>query len=616
MPKALPLLLMVIAFAVSSAWEVAAWGPRGDAMFFEVTDSPSQRLDRAVRWCMADPQLALPPADCTGRAPRMGSLNAGYSKLALWVAVDLERARSVPGALLLDIDYPSLDRVEVFDPARPGTVLAVLGDTLPFAAKTLSSRSLTVPIDIPEGRSTLWLRVESRASLTVPLALWRPSDFAVHERSGVALYAAYYGLVVGLALFYLLLAVGVRDLTFGFYSAYALALGLGLAARNGMGAQYLWPHAPALSQHSMWFGVVATIVLGSVVVIRFLNLRERGGWTLWGINVLVACSVLVALPGIFIQAEWAWPLLSVCMLGLCVTAVVASVSAVRRRVPAARPFLIAWAFLSVGVVGLALRNLGVLPTNFWTNSAIELGSSAELLMLALALAARFALLRDANQHAQSALLLMQRRALAASALAEQRLEQRVFERTGELEAANRSLRDSEARLRDMTARDGLTGLSNRAGLRTGLEAAITRWRLGGRPPAVLLLDLDGFKPVNDRHGHAVGDLVLVEIARRLQRAVNDGDEVARHGGDEFVVLMHDAGDAAGLEARVARVADALAEPITLEEFQGIVGASIGVAEVASAVESSESLLRRADMAMYQAKASGSGRWAYAPRLPG
>lgn len=237
-------------------------------------------------------------------------------------------------------------------------------------------------------------------------------------------------------------------------------------------------------------------------------------------------------------------------------------------------------------------------------------------MLALALASRFALLRDANQRAQSALLVMQRRALADSALSEQRLEQRVFERTGELEAANRSLRDSEARLRDMTARDGLTGLSNRAGLRTGLEAAITRWRLGGRPPAVLLLDLDGFKPVNDRHGHAVGDLVLVEIARRLQRAVNDGDEVARHGGDEFVVLMHDAGDAAGLEARVARVADALAEPITLEEFQGIVGASIGVAEVASAVESSESLLRRADMAMYQAKASGTGRWAYAPRLPG
>jgi len=129
---------------------------------------------------------------------------------------------------------------------------------------------------------------------------------------GVGLDAAYCGLVVGLALFYLLRAVGARDLSFAIYSGYALALGLSLAARNGRGTHNLPRRTPVLSQHVPWLGVIAATALGGILVIRFLDLLERGGWTLWGMNMMVACCAMVVLFAVLIEAEWARPMLSVC----------------------------------------------------------------------------------------------------------------------------------------------------------------------------------------------------------------------------------------------------------------------------------------------------------------
>ncbi|MDP9819869.1 GGDEF domain-containing protein [Spirilliplanes yamanashiensis] len=148
-----------------------------------------------------------------------------------------------------------------------------------------------------------------------------------------------------------------------------------------------------------------------------------------------------------------------------------------------------------------------------------------------------------------------------------------------------------AQLRHQAFHDSLTGLANRALFLERLAAALPA------APAVLLIDLDDFKPVNDRYGHAAGDRLLVEVARRLTAAVRAGDTVARLGGDEFAVIV--AGDGAG--AVPARVAAALAEPFAV----GDTGASIGVAH-ARPGQSADAVLHEADLAMYAAKARGKG----------
>jgi diguanylate cyclase (GGDEF)-like protein len=150
--------------------------------------------------------------------------------------------------------------------------------------------------------------------------------------------------------------------------------------------------------------------------------------------------------------------------------------------------------------------------------------------------------------------------------------------------------------------DTLTGLSNRRCLADRLTAALGRASRGELPPAVLLVDLDGFKGVNDHHGHRAGDAVLIETAHRLQSAVRGTDTVARLGGDEFVVLCEGLDDAGAAEV-VARIQAALTQPITLDGYQVTLGASIGVV-VARPDEAADALLDRADEAMYAAKRPG------------
>lgn len=177
------------------------------------------------------------------------------------------------------------------------------------------------------------------------------------------------------------------------------------------------------------------------------------------------------------------------------------------------------------------------------------------------------------------------------------LEARVAERTVQL-------RQATADLKRLALTDSLTGLGNRALLAERIGQAIARATRGGAPPAVLLLDLDEFKTINDSLGHGAGDAVLVEVARRLQGVVRDADTVARLGGDEFAIVMPEASEDQSL--RIAqRVLDALRPPVPIGDAPVQAAASIGL-RFAARGQSAEDLLRDADTAMYVAKARGRG----------
>ena len=154
--------------------------------------------------------------------------------------------------------------------------------------------------------------------------------------------------------------------------------------------------------------------------------------------------------------------------------------------------------------------------------------------------------------------------------------------------------------------DSLTGLANRALLRDRLEQAIARSRRSAATVAVLFCDLDGFKMINDTLGHDIGDLLLVEVARRLERGLRDGDTAARIGGDEFALVVDVArpGDAVDLAERLL---DSLRKPFVIEGREVVARASIGVADSSADAPDGDELLCRADIAMYVAKSRGRDR---------
>jgi diguanylate cyclase (GGDEF)-like protein/PAS domain S-box-containing protein len=166
----------------------------------------------------------------------------------------------------------------------------------------------------------------------------------------------------------------------------------------------------------------------------------------------------------------------------------------------------------------------------------------------------------------------------------------------------------ERQLTHAAFHDALTQLPNRALFRDRLEHALTRADRQFKSTAVLFVDLDNFKVVNDSLGHEAGDVLLAVAAQRLAACLREEDTVARFGGDEFALLIEEVQGEAGAIAVAERIADSFREPILLETREVFVGASVGIVISKPRLgDGSDSLLRNADLAMYRAKATGRGR---------
>ncbi len=161
----------------------------------------------------------------------------------------------------------------------------------------------------------------------------------------------------------------------------------------------------------------------------------------------------------------------------------------------------------------------------------------------------------------------------------------------------------EARTRHEAVHDPLTGLANRTLLRDRLEHALAKSERRTGATAVLFVDLDNFKAINDRYGHSIGDAVLMELGRRLRTAIRPGDTVARFGGDEFVAVCEDV-DEASARMVGGRILEAIGMPVTTGAAEHWLSASVGIA---LGGRDADALLDNADAAAYCAKAAGRGR---------
>ncbi|QOL49527.1 sensor domain-containing protein [Massilia litorea] len=211
----------------------------------------------------------------------------------------------------------------------------------------------------------------------------------------------------------------------------------------------------------------------------------------------------------------------------------------------------------------------------------------------------------------------QREATDAVRRARDELELRVATRTAELAGANALLQDeiverrqAEARVHHMAYHDSLTGLPNRALLADRLERAIAAAQRAGTRLAVMFLDLDRFKTINDSLGHATGDFLLKEVASRLCHAVRASDTVARLGGDEFVVLVPGAGTLEECSQVGDKIIEVLGAPVRFEGHSLHISPSIGICVYPDDGADVDLLMRHADAAMYSAKAAGRNNYQF------
>ncbi|WP_220272010.1 diguanylate cyclase [Crenobacter cavernae] len=607
MLSALRFLLLLVLAAVARAGPAVALEP--GTLSAKLADHVEVLADPGHAF---DLEEVIAPSNAARFAPaaRGGNdVNFGYSKNTYWLRFTIEPRTS--GRWLLDVGFPSLDSITVYLPAAGKRYH--MGDTLPFAERPLPNRNFLVPVDLRAGQpQTVYLRVESEGSLTVPLTLWEAEAFRNHDQDRYAMLALYYGMLLALGLYNLLLYLSLRDRNYLAYVAFAASMAVGQLSLNGLGNQYLWPAFPAWGNVALTSGFAATGFFGALFTRLFLATRRHTPKLDTLIVALAAGFAIAAFGPAFMPYRWAAILTSLLGASFAVVAEVAAIRCLIRQQPGARYFLLAWTLLLAGVAMMALRNLGWLPTNALTSHAMQVGSALEMLLLSFALADRIQTAHSEKEQAQAEAIATKETMLDVLRQHEQELEARVAERTRELARANARLTASENKLSHLAHHDPLTGLANRLLLHERLASAMLRAQRSGEMLGVLLIDLDGFKPVNDRFGHDTGDKLLIAVAGALKASVRDTDTVVRLGGDEFVLLLealHSADDAGRvadkLLANLRRVSAALDCPLAIS-------ASVGIALYPTHGLDAPTLLQQADVAMYRAKEAGRDRWCRQP----
>jgi diguanylate cyclase (GGDEF)-like protein len=518
----------------------------------------------------------------------------GFQRGAFWFhATIVNRDPSEPRWLLVQ-EYPLSDRLELYLRYPDGRVVEhVGGDHVPFSARSVRYRHpnflVDLPVDVPV---QLLLRVKSESSMQVPLQLYTQAAFTEVSRDAQLAIGLYYGILLALFFYNLVLWISLRDGSYFWYLCHITAFGLVLFTLNGLGFEYLWPRSPWLADHMVPISICLALVAMLQFARIFLELPERAPRLNVGTALLIGFFVVFGVASIWLPYRVSTPVASRAVLVGVLWIVFATLHVLRRGYTPARLLLLAWSMFLLGTAIFTLLAFGVLPKNFATEYGVQIGSALEMLLLSIALGYRYAQLRNENQRITDE--------------ANRQLERNVAERTRELQRALSQLEETHERLRDSSRRDALTGLYNRSYFHEGFERLLAQCRDARRPLSLLMVDLDHFKSINDRHGHLVGDDCLRWAAHRIGRALRPHDALlARFGGEEFVVVLPDHDLRAAVEVAEEVRRSLVAEACESQGVQLRVSASIGVHTIApDAADDIDDALDTADKALYAAKANG------------
>ncbi len=503
-------------------------------------------------------------------APQSAYATLGLRKEPVWLRIPIQwNGRGGPN-WMLDIDYAPLNRIDAYL-VREGRVVqsGLLGNLQPFDKRVVPSRSHALPLELKAGTDhELYLRVETQGAMILPITVMRPQVFHTEAMDEHILQGLLAGLGLCLVIYSLVQWVSTREPLFLKYAMLTTGSLMFSVVQFGIGGMYLWRGLPWFELHGA--ALMALLAAGST----FLFVEEvlRGpGMSRYFSRVMYAGAAALGLVALLyaldlIHIHTVSRVIGTLGLLPALMGLPGAVRLARRGDAIGWYFLTAWLgyFITTAVMVGVIR--GYIDANLWTLHAFQAGATLDMVLFMRVLGLR---MRAIHAEARSA------------------------------------VRERDTFV-SMAYTDPLTGLPNRRGLDARLAtemAATTPQRL----LAVYMIDLDGFKQVNDRHGHELGDELLIAVGKRLGAQLRSSDIVARLGGDEFVVTAGGLADERQARELGHKLIEAFRAPFGLSGGRECtVGLTIGYVLVPTDGDDPVSLLRQADAAMYAGKQGGKG----------
>ncbi len=522
---------------------------------------------------LSDPERNIDAAEALQRLaefspPASPHAGMGFRNDAMWFHIPVSTTSNSDGHWVLEIDYALLNRAEVFI-AREGRTekVATMGSLLPFRDRPLGSRTPAVMLDLIPGQQVdILFRVDTRSSVIVPVKFMKPAAF--HSRANHEFLLQGILIAIGLCLlaFSLQKWASLKDTVYAKYAALIVCHILFSMHLFGLGAIYLWTDRPWIEVHMAGLSLLmvsATLALFvEAVLANDLHPRARLALKLLAL-VLVLFAILYALD--LMNNRWLGLVSAVFGLMPALIGLQGAIARVRRGDIVGTYFIVAWVgYFLTGVI-FSLTINGHIGVNFWTLHALQFGATFDMLLFM-----RIVILRSTAEH----------------------------------RLAQQAMRERDA-MKSLANTDSLTTLINRRGLNEAL-AELVPHATPERLLVIYMLDLDGFKPVNDQYGHDIGDELLITIGARLKAAVREHDIVARVGGDEFVVVATEIKtetQAADLGSKLLAIFNT---PFKHDVNGSRVGVTIGYVLSPNDGTQVTELLKSADAAMYTGKQMGKG----------
>lgn len=487
-------------------------------------------------------------------------LSFGMISSPLWLkfSIDNPTEKSVEKIFSIETSWLNALSIYIYQDDNQLAKYA-MGDELVQTDRPVDSRFYVVDYDFEPGLTEIYVRVAGTDPMLLPIFLNDRKTFAKRFEIEDYSYGILYGVLGALAFYNLMLFVSLRSVPHLAYTIYLLTyIALNLSY-TGHGFRWFWPDNTYWQQWSNPVLMIAGGVAMMLFACCFLKIRKTLPKLFW-IVVGITIAILIAFGAAYYlqQIQTALVLGFVYTFIYSVLMIVIGVLAFKAGNPSAKYFLPATTIVAICAAVTVMTIWNVLPYSVWAYRSAEVGMVIEALLLALALADQF--------------------------------------RRGEIK---RVFAEEQAR------KDPLTGLNNRRAFQEQVKTLWQHCRHEKLPAAIIMIDLDFFKKINDQHGHLFGDRVLQATAQQLQVSLRDGDVLARWGGEEFILFMPDTTTdtaevvAERIRERIFGLAECFPEIASLT-----LSASLGVADSRGGAESLDALINQADDCLYRAKKSG------------